>query len=104
MRVWEAFHRLERDANSAVAGSGIGLAVVHELVTLHGGRVRVEDAPPPASGGHPGARFVIELPIRRESGIGNRESWNEPAARPLVTLATPGGAHARARSAESIPD
>jgi signal transduction histidine kinase len=55
-RVWEPFQRLERDANSAVAGSGIGLSVVRDLVALHGGRSWVEDAP----GG--GARFIIELP------------------------------------------
>ncbi|HKG96000.1 MAG TPA: HAMP domain-containing sensor histidine kinase, partial [Gemmatimonadaceae bacterium] len=41
-RVWEAFVRLDRDANTAIAGSGIGLSVVRELVTLHGGRAWVE--------------------------------------------------------------
>ena len=55
-RVWLPFHRLDRDANSATAGSGIGLAVVRDLVLMHGGRAWVEDAP----GG--GARFVLELP------------------------------------------
>jgi signal transduction histidine kinase len=37
-------------------GSGIGLAVVRELVAAHGGECRVETA---ASGG---SRFVVELP------------------------------------------
>jgi signal transduction histidine kinase len=54
-RVWNSFYRLDRDANSSVAGSGIGLFVVRELARLHGGDAWVEDAP----GG--GARFVIEL-------------------------------------------
>jgi signal transduction histidine kinase len=54
-RVWNSFYRLDRDANSAVAGSGIGLYVVRELARLHGGEAWVEDA---RSGG---ARFVIEL-------------------------------------------
>lgn len=58
-RIWDSFSRLERDAESAVAGSGIGLAVVRELAALHGGRAWVEDAP----GG--GARFVVELPDAR---------------------------------------
>ena len=57
LRIWKAFQRLERDVNSAVAGSGIGLAVVCELVLGHGGRAWVET---PESG--KGARFVIELP------------------------------------------
>ena len=54
-RVWNAFYRLDRDANSSVAGSGIGLYVVRELARLHGGDAWVEEAP----GG--GARVVIEL-------------------------------------------
>lgn len=60
-RIWEPFFRLDRDASSAVAGSGIGLSVVAELVALHGGRVWVETAPLPGGG----ARFVVELPAAR---------------------------------------
>jgi signal transduction histidine kinase len=56
-RVWEPYVRLNREAEAATGGSGIGLSVVRELVTLHGGRVRAEGAP----GG--GARVVIELPL-----------------------------------------
>jgi signal transduction histidine kinase len=56
-RVWERFWRLERDRDSAVAGSGIGLAVVRELATLHQGRAWIDD-PDPAVG----TRVVIELP------------------------------------------
>jgi signal transduction histidine kinase len=58
-KVWEPFVRLER--SPAVAGSGIGLAVVRELVTAHGGACWVEAAP----GG--GARFVVELPNGRHA-------------------------------------
>lgn len=54
--VFESFYRLDRDIDSAVAGSGIGLAIVRELINLHSGRVWIEDAP----GG--GARIVAELP------------------------------------------
>jgi signal transduction histidine kinase/Tfp pilus assembly protein PilE len=56
-RVWEPYVRLTREAESATGGSGIGLSVVRELVTMHGGRTRAESAP----GG--GARVVIELPL-----------------------------------------
>jgi signal transduction histidine kinase len=54
-QIWEPYQRLARDANSAVGGSGIGLAVVHDLARLHDGRAWVEANP----GG--GARFVVEL-------------------------------------------
>ena len=54
-RVWDAYVRLA--SPSPVAGSGIGLSVVHELVTSHGGRTLVESAP---TGG---ARFIVELPL-----------------------------------------
>ena len=53
-RVWRPFVRV--GGQSAVAGSGIGLAVVRELVGAHGGRCWVEEN----EGG--GARFVVELP------------------------------------------
>jgi signal transduction histidine kinase len=62
-RIWEPYQRLESAVAGAVAGSGIGLAVVAQLVALHGGRAWAEDAP------GKGARFVVEL-----SGIGRGES------------------------------
>lgn len=55
-RIWEPYRRLDREADAAVGGSGIGLTVVKDVVDLHGGRAWVEDAP----GG--GARFVVEIP------------------------------------------
>jgi signal transduction histidine kinase len=62
-RIWAPFVRLARDriaesrtGDTARPGSGLGLAVVRDVVTLGGGRTWVEDAP----GG--GARFVVELP------------------------------------------
>ncbi len=54
-RIWDAYHRLGRDRDSAVTGSGIGLAVVKEVVSRHGGRVW-------ATKGPAGGRFVVELP------------------------------------------
>ncbi len=66
-RVWRSFHRLERDRRSAVAGTGIGLAVVHELVTLHGGRVSIEPGEDRVACEDGGACFVIDLPIAQTS-------------------------------------
>ena len=65
-KVWRQFYRLvggQGDTKSPeVGGTGIGLAVVSELVTAYRGRVSIEDAP----GG--GARFIAELPaVDRDS-------------------------------------
>ena len=57
-RIWERFQRLPRDEKAAIAGTGIGLTVVRELVSLHGGRVMVE------TGQRGGARFVVEMPLQ----------------------------------------
>jgi signal transduction histidine kinase len=53
-RIWRPFVRLT--GGTGVAGSGIGLAVVHELVLAQGGACGVEE---PAGGG---ARFFVEFP------------------------------------------
>ena len=60
-RIWDAFWRMDREADMGVAGAGIGLSVVREIATLHGGRSWVEDS---ASGG---ARFVVALPGARRA-------------------------------------
>ncbi|MEP6591092.1 MAG: HAMP domain-containing sensor histidine kinase [Gemmatimonadota bacterium] len=52
-RIWQAF---ERGGTGNDGGTGIGLAVVHQLVALHGGTVQVED-------GRRGARFRVRLPL-----------------------------------------
>ena len=55
-RIWGGYYRLDRERRSAIAGTGIGLAVVRELVTRHGGKTWVEES---CDGG---ARFVVEFP------------------------------------------
>ncbi|MEO8561996.1 MAG: ATP-binding protein [bacterium] len=66
-RIWSPFFRLERDVSSAVAGSGIGLAVVRDLVWRLGGRTGVSDRPAPARG----SLFYVELPRVAEPPAGD---------------------------------
>ena len=54
-RIFRRYVRLARERTRAIAGAGIGLAVVRELVSLHGGRAWCE-------AGARGARFVVEIP------------------------------------------
>ena len=54
--VFERFWRSEKSRNRQTGGSGIGLALVKQLIEAHGGRVSVESTP-----GH-GATFCVMLP------------------------------------------
>jgi signal transduction histidine kinase len=56
-RIFQRFQRLDRDRQSSIAGTGIGLSVVRDLVTKHGGTCSV------TSGERGGARFIVELPL-----------------------------------------
>jgi signal transduction histidine kinase len=53
-RIWEPFYRVASQTEAS-GGTGIGLAIVKQLVDLHHGRVQAER-------GTVGARFTIELP------------------------------------------
>jgi PAS domain S-box-containing protein len=56
--VFERFRQADASSSREYAGLGLGLALVKQLVELHGGRVRA------ASGGKDqGSTFVVELPL-----------------------------------------
>lgn len=55
----KALERFYRGNTVTSEGSGLGLAIAHEIVTLHGGKMRLDSAP-----GHPGLMVTIELPCR----------------------------------------
>jgi signal transduction histidine kinase len=44
-KVFDKFYRTERAERSGVAGTGIGLSIVHQIVAHHDGRMEVESAP-----------------------------------------------------------
>src|SRR6185295_10268219 len=55
-RIFERFHRVEGARSRTHEGTGIGLALTHELVRLHGGTIDVE------SGVGEGTRFAVRVP------------------------------------------
>jgi len=73
-RIWQPFVRVVGDGSAV--GSGLGLAVVRELVAGHGGRCRVERSP---AGG---ARVIVELPGGTSAAGGER---------PAAPARAPGG-------------
>ena len=60
--VFEAFYTGRASKSSAVKGTGIGLSVVLEFVSAHGGTVEIVD------GAFPGAHFRITMPVRPSVG------------------------------------
>ena len=55
--IFERFHRVPGSGARSMEGTGIGLALVQELVRLHGGTVRVESVL------GSGSRFIVRVPF-----------------------------------------
>ena len=106
--VFERFHRVQNVRARTHEGSGIGLALVQELVHLHGGTVRVESQP------GQGSAFVVTLPKGQAhlpaerigagpgaaSGSTGGMSFLEEALRWLPDQQRPGGVMATAPEPE----
>lgn len=60
--VFERFRQGDSTTTRTQGGLGLGLAIVHHLVTLHGGTVRAE-----SDGVGKGTVFTVRLPVRRSS-------------------------------------
>ncbi len=58
--IFERFHRVEGAKGRSYEGSGIGLALVQELVKMHGGSVTVESAV------GKGSTFFVQIPLGHE--------------------------------------
>jgi signal transduction histidine kinase len=56
-KVFQRFYRTERAVASGEKGTGIGLSIVEQIVTHHGGRIEVTSAP------GKGSCFTLVLPV-----------------------------------------
>jgi PAS domain S-box-containing protein len=76
-RLFERFHRIEGARGRTHEGSGIGLALVQELVKTHGGTVRVESEP------GQGSTFIVSIPCGLAhlptAQLGNRRTLSSTA-------------------------
>jgi PAS domain S-box-containing protein len=59
-RLFDRFHRIENSPSRSNEGSGIGLALVRELIALHGGTITASGAEPA------GTTFTVRIPFGRE--------------------------------------
>ena len=60
--VFERFHQLESGSTRRTGGTGLGLHIARELISLHGGTLGIDDAP------EGGALFILEFPLEAPPG------------------------------------
>ena len=82
-RIWDPFWTTRGDRG----GTGLGLSVVHSIVTEHGGTIHVESTP------FEGTRFIVRLPAATGlatptggAAVGGLRANGHAAARPLDVL------------------
>ncbi|MCP3708075.1 sensor histidine kinase N-terminal domain-containing protein [Paraburkholderia sp. CNPSo 3274] len=86
--LFKRFFRGDGQSESGVdSGAGLGLAIVHDIMTLHRGSVHYEDAP------EGGARFIVRLPLAHRSAPGGKDASERKDSKEATSLET---AHLRA--------
>ncbi|MBW4581044.1 MAG: response regulator [Tildeniella nuda ZEHNDER 1965/U140] len=76
VHMFEYFRQEDGSTTRRFGGLGLGLAIVRQIVEMHGGTVWAE-----SKGEHQGATFIVRLPLSgsRESGVGNGEQPDNPS-------------------------
>lgn len=88
--IFERFQQAEGKSNKTQTGLGLGLAIVHHLVKLHGGQITAA-----STGEGQGATFTLALPLTADpdlapvpdtlaSGISEHEVSSDHSPQPLV--------------------
>ena len=77
-QIFEPFVQVESDFSRAYSGSGLGLALVQKLASLHGGSVRVESHP------NSGSSFYVVLPWHTSSADPGSGKEDRQAALTMV--------------------
>jgi PAS domain S-box-containing protein len=80
--IFERFRQGDGSSTRRHGGLGLGLAIAHQLVRLHGGKIEVESA-----GLNEGSRFTVRLPILAVGSLPSAQNdpshfWSEDAFPP----------------------
>jgi PAS domain S-box-containing protein len=67
--IFEAFRQGDSSTTRKRGGLGLGLAIAHQLVSMHGGTITASSAGPGQ-----GAAFTVALPLVSSAGAGNAEA------------------------------
>lgn len=94
-RLFDEFWQADTPERDAPVGLGLGLAIVRQLVLMHGGAVRAESPGP----GH-GTTFVVELPLAQDDGGAAGAASRRGSD---TTAGAESGAPARERSGATRP-
>jgi signal transduction histidine kinase len=93
--LFKRFFRGDGQSESGVdSGAGLGLAIVHDIMSLHRGSVHYEDAP------EGGARFIVRVPLVNRR-IGSGDHTQRLGAPQAAQLADERGAHNLAHDARN---
>jgi len=63
--LFDRFYRVDKARSRTTGGTGLGLSIAHEIVNLHGGRIKVTSIE------NEGSVFLVELPIYVMNGFSN---------------------------------
>ncbi|WP_435748126.1 SpoIIE family protein phosphatase [Nocardioides sp. SYSU DS0663] len=74
-RLFERFHRVAGMRSRTHEGTGLGLALVHELVEQHGGHVQVTTS---SGGTDHGTTFTVTIPLRADHLPAERIGGDDP--------------------------
>ncbi len=64
-KIFGQFFRVSNKNNKKVEGSGLGLSVVHEIITQHGGTISAKSPSGIGTEEFPGTSFIVTLPHKR---------------------------------------